>query len=369
VTIAQDVRVCPGCGTAAGAADACTGCGLDLASRPELPTRSEWEARRRPATPPSGPRASAAPEIRPLLHPTETSRLVLALVAMSVALLIPIAVAVVAANAGVLGYLVGVVLVTTVTLWFGQQLLRARLLGRSVKVGPDTMPELQALLDGVRTTLDYHKRIDVYVIDKAPAPIAMTSYLGTRIILIEGGLVAELLKPGRSAQLTFLIGRSMGALRAKHLRFDLLVLLLQTVDWFKYVSPFLRPWYRATVYSGDQIGMACCSDIDAALEATSRLLVGKELAARLPPGNVLPQACLVQRNLLPRLVQLLAVEPHVTNRYANLICFSRYHDPALWERLEESMDADQAQALRRLWEQSPHRRRTVAAPAERLAAI
>src|ERR1043166_4698448 len=107
------------------------------------------------------------------------------------------------------------------------------------------MPGPRARLDGVRTSLDYHKRIDVYVIDKAPAPIAMTSYLGTRIILIEGGLVAELLKPGRSAQLTFLIGRSMGALRAKHLRFDLLVLLLQTVDWFKYVSPFLRPWYRA----------------------------------------------------------------------------------------------------------------------------
>jgi hypothetical protein len=190
--------------------------------------------------------------------------------------------------------------------------------------------------------------------------MAMASYLGTRILLIEGGLVSELLKPGRSAQLTFLIGRSIGALRAKHSRLDLLVILLAFVDALKYVSLFLRPWYRATVYSGDQIGMVCCSDLDAALQATRRLLVGGDLAAELHAGTVLPQACLVQRRLLPRLVQLTDAEPHVTNRYANLICFARYHDPMLWERLRASVDVEHAQALERLWERSPYRRRVAA---------
>jgi hypothetical protein len=165
------------------------------------------------------------------------------------------------------------------------------------------------------------------------------------------------LKPGRSGQLTFLIGRSIGGLRAKHHRFDLLVLLLRSIDALKYVSPFLRPWYRATIYSGDQIGMACCSDLEAALEATRRLLVGSQLALDLPAGNVLPQACLVQRNLLPRLVQLLAAEPHVTNRYANLICFARYHDPMLWERVRAEMPTEHVEALDRLWDRSPYRRR------------
>jgi Zn-dependent protease with chaperone function len=355
VTVEANPLVCPRCGTAAGTADTCGDCGLELAALPELPRRSDWEARSN-----AGGRAITTPSIEPLRHPSEPSRLALALAAVAVALGILILIAVGASNAGVLGYLVGLVLFLGVSIWFGQQLLRARLLGRSVRVGTDTLPELQQLLDEVRSTLAYSKRIDVYVVDKGPAPIAMSSYLGTRIVVIEGGLVADMLTPEGRAQLTFLLGRSIGALCAKHARLNVVVALLGSVDALKYVSPFLRPWYRATVYSGDQIGMACCSNLEAALRATRRLLVGKELADDLPPGNILPQACLVQRKLLPRLIQLFATEPHVTNRYANLICFARYHDPVLWERLRGSMPPAQQAAVDRLWQRSPYRRRVVA---------
>jgi hypothetical protein len=361
VTIAEDPLVCPRCGTPAGAAETCSECGLALAGLPELPRRSAWEARST-AVVPSERRPITSASIKPLRHPSEPSRLALALVAVAVALLVLILISVTASNAGVFGYLFGTVLFFGVSIWFGQQLLRARLLGRSVRVGADTFPALQQLLDEVRTTLGYEKRIDVYVVDKAAAPIAMSSYLGTRIVVIEGSLVADMLTPEGRAQLTFLLGRSIGALRAKHERLNVVVALLGSIDALKYVSPFLRPWYRATVYSGDQIGMACCSNLEAALIATRRLLVGKELADDLPSGNVLPQACLVQQKLLPRLIQLFATEPHVTNRYANLICFARYHDPVLWERLRASMPPAQQEAVDRLWQGSPYRRRVAAAP-------
>ena len=42
---------------------------------------------------------------------------------------------------------------------------------------------------------DYHYRIDVYVADKSDPSVRLTSYLVMRIILIQGGLVAELLTP------------------------------------------------------------------------------------------------------------------------------------------------------------------------------
>jgi hypothetical protein len=351
---ATNVRVCPSCGVAAGDADTCEGCGLELARLAELPTRADWEARAAAA-----PRTT--PEIRPLLHPAERSRLALAIVALIIGLGTVAAAVIASVKTTVVAQLLSGILFLVVLLWFGQQVNRARLLGRAVKVGPDTMPALNRLIEEVSDTLDYHKRVDVYVAAKVRGgPIAMASYLGTRILLIEGGVVAELLKPGRSAQLTFLIGRSIGAMRAKHARLDVLVALLAFVDALKYVSLFLRPWYRATVYSGDQIGMVCCSDLDAALEATRRLLVGGDLAAQLQAGMVLPQACLVQRRLLPRLAQLTDVEPHVTNRYANLICFARYHDPVLWERLRQSVNPEHAQALEQLWERSPYRRRVAA---------
>lgn len=361
MTVAADPFVCPRCGTAAGAADRCSHCGLDLAALTELPRRSAWQAAPARTT-------LTATSIKPLVHPTERSRFVLALVAVAFVVLVVILAGVASAKAGALSYLatIGVsLLILSAIVWFGQQVYRARLLGASVRVDTDTVPALQELIDEVRSTLGYRKRLDVYVVDKVkgPVPIATSSYLGTRIVIVEGDLVADMLGSGGGReQLTFLLGRSIGGFAAKHMRLDLIVVLLASLDALKYISPFLRPWYRATAYSGDQIGMACCSNLEAALLATRRLLVGKELADDLPSGNVLPQACLVQKRLLPRLVQLFAPEPHVTNRYANLICFARYHDPVLWERLRAAMPPAQQAAVDRLWQRSPYRRRVASPP-------
>lgn len=366
--VEDSLRVCPSCGVPAAENDYCSGCGLRLETLRELPTRSEWESKRvqqdsvslQPAQKelsesPVGP----APSIKPLLHPTESSRLALAVLGASLAavVLVLVIISVAAASAAALFGVALFIAFLIGTVWLGQQLLRARLLGRSLKVSADTFPELQALLDEVATMLEYHRRVDVYVVDKADASISATSYLGTRIILIEGSLAAELIDRERRPQLIFLLGRSIGALKAKHARLDLIVLLLQAANALKYVSLFLLPWYRATTYSGDQIGMVCCGNADAALEATRRLLVGKDLASDLGAGDVLPQAFLVQSRLLPRLIQLFASEPHLTNRYANLICFVRYHDPELWDRLGRSMNAEHAHVLDQLWQRSPHRRR------------
>ena len=340
------VRVCPRCGSAAGAEDHCTGCGLHLAALAELPTFDEWRAR-----------AARPASLKPLLHPTETSRLVLATIA---ALAPPLIVIVAVIAGGALIELVGLAAAVAFfagSIWVGLQIARARMLGQTVKVDATSMPELNALLEDVRDTLDYHDRVDVYVADKGSAPIVTTSYLGTRIIVLEGGLVAELMEPPKRAQLTFLCGRAIGALRAKHMRLDLLVVLLNAFNVLRYPSIFIVPWYRATTYSGDQIGMMCCADPEAALEATRRLLVGKEIAAQMGLADVLPQVDLVQRRRLPRLAQLFLAEPHTTNRYANLLCFARYHDPVAWERLHDSVDADAARLLDAVWARSPYRHR------------
>jgi hypothetical protein len=361
---AAQTRVCPTCGATARDNAYCTGCGRNLASLAELPSRSDWERR----TSASGARAgsyatSTAPlgatsSVRALLHPSEQSRFVLAMLAAG-ALIAFVALLLVAAHAGAVALGTGavVLILTLAALWIAQQLFRARLLGRSVKVGPESQPELQALVDEIVETLQYRRRIDVYITAKENEPVTMTSFLGTRAIMIEGGVVSELLERDKRAQLVYLIGRHVGALRAKHTRLDLLVVLLAVANALRFVSPLLLPWYRATTYSGDQIGMMCCGDLDAALQATRRLLVGKELARDMPAGSVMAQVGVVRHHALARWTQLFAAEPHAINRYANLLCFGRYHDPATAERLRASMAPEEARMLDALWDRSPHRRR------------
>ncbi len=380
--IPGQARVCPRCGAPAGVAEHCEGCGLHIAALVELPSRDQWLAKQAPAGPAGSraaqpPRAPAAPaafggpqsrppgthashlaSIAPLLHPTEASRLALALIAAAAALLLPLLAII---HTGGVGSLLLILAIVIGTFWFALQLSRARLLGRSVRVDANTFPELQRIVEEVCATLDYRRRLEVYVTEKATPSIVTTSLLGTRMIVIEGGLVADLMAPHRRAQLTFLVGRSVGALRAKHMRLEIVIRLLDAAEVLKYVAPFIRPYYRATAYSGDQIGMMCCSDLEAALEATRRLLVGSELAGELTAGAVVPQALLVKQRVLPRLIQLLAVEPHVTNRYANLLCFGRYHVPELWERMFSSMGEHERRCLEEIWQRSPYRWRVGAA--------
>ena len=64
-------------------------------------------------------------------------------------------------------------------MWLLLQVARSRWPGRAVRVSEATLTEPQSVFDQARDRLDYHKRVDVYVMDKIDGGSTMTSYLGT----------------------------------------------------------------------------------------------------------------------------------------------------------------------------------------------
>ncbi len=201
--------------------------------------------------------------------------------------------------------------------------------------------------------------------DKVDGGSVMTSYLGARLILIEGALVADLLGEERHAELTYLIGRHIGQLKARHQRLLPILLVISLVDSLKLLQIFLAPYYRATAKSGDQIAAACCGDIRATAAMMNRLLAGKELGPRLAVRGVLDQAAVVRRRWLPRLAQLVMSEPHATNRYLNLLAFFARVAPGEIGRWRASLDAATASRLTAAIEASPNRR----APRRRMSFV
>lgn len=272
-------------------------------------------------TPPASAISASTLDIRALLDPTEFSRLAIAL--WFSALVFGVYAALVVINLGVadLIEITAVLAAFGGLIWLLLQVARSRLLGGAVRVSDVSLPELQSVFDEVRARLDYDKQVDVYVVDKVDGGSLMTSYLGTRLILIEGDLVAELLGDGRHAELTFLIGRHVGQLKAKHQRLQLILIVLSLVDSLKFLQLFLAPYFRATTKSGDQIAAACSGDIRATVLMMNRLLVGKELGPQLDIRGVLDQAAIVRQAWLPRLAQMFQSQPHATNRYLNLLAF------------------------------------------------
>jgi len=314
----------------------------------------------RPKPPPDKLALDAVVDVRELQHPYEYSRLLLAISSTLVvfgAIVLWIFIVLPELVVPFLGPALVTLLGVAVTIWIFVLVYRARLLGSSVLVGPDTLPRLAAVIEDVRKSLDYRRRVDVYVAEKTPNPVSAWNFLGTRIILLEGGLVADLQEDAKQPQLVFLLGSEFGRMKARHRQFPLVVAWLEGQENLKFLHLFLAPYFRATTYSGDQIGATCCSDFRAAAELMNRLLVGKDLSPSLAASGVLDQAVKVNSRWLPRFAQLAMNEPHLTNRYLNLMAFAAVTSPIAAQAYFDTFELPTRERLIQVIEESPHRRR------------
>jgi hypothetical protein len=241
-------------------------------------------------------------------------------------------------------------------LWLWLAVHRARLLGNSLRVSPEALPMLDSIIEDVRARLDYRGRIDFYVSEQTSEPVALWNFMGTRIVVLEGSMVADLQEEGNRPQLHFLLGSVLGTLKSRHQRFTLVLVLLEFQKNLRFLNLFLAPYFRATVYSGDQIGAACCNDVRSSVSLMNRLLVGAELAPSVAARGVLTQAASVNVRWLPRLMQMFMSTPHLTNRYLNLMAFIGKAYPDDTRAYLDSLDPSTRERLTMAIESSPHHR-------------
>jgi len=301
-----------------------------------------------PAPPPDGPPTD--PEAVPfpppvpvnprrLVHPLEPSRFALSLVAAALPVGLGFFVLI---SLGRIAALLAFFLVLAFLLamvWLVLQVWRIKLLGDAVLVTRHTLPEVQQVLDVVHDRLDYRRRLDVFVVDRTSrvlsaeaAPVALTSFFGINVLVVEGEALGELDSESDRRQLVFTLATYVGALKARHSHWwTTMVLVLQATGLTAFLSLFIIPWHRATVYSGDRTAFACCGDLDVSLSAVYRTMVGRSVSPYLRAEGLTAQALDVRRRRLLRLVQLLRPTPHATNRYLELVAFMQRETPTAFE--------------------------------------
>ncbi|MEU6918222.1 hypothetical protein [Streptomyces olindensis] len=256
-------------------------------------------------------------------------------------------------GAGIL-YLLLAILVVIGSEWLFHRLRKAELLGRAIKVTPDSFPEIHAEIAELRRRLDYHRPIDVYILDEVDGKMEVTSMLGTRVLLIKGEFAAALQEDG-PASLRFMLGNFIAWLKARHGRLALSVLILDYLKWLAFIDPWMLPYRRSATYTCDQFGYLCAEDLYASLGVLARLAVGREMGPRVSPTGVLEQAQQASRRPLSRYAELFQSEPHLVKRYANLVAFAGAVMPADQERFLAGLDEKGRRILRDLLIRSPHR--------------
>jgi hypothetical protein len=115
-----------------------------------------------------------------------------------------------------------VILAALLLIWVLLQILRIRLLGDAVLVSPQTLPEVQQVVDVVRARLSYTRRVDLFVVDKVSrvlssdaAPITLTSFFGVHVLVAEGDALGDLSDDRERSQLLFTLATYVGALKAR----------------------------------------------------------------------------------------------------------------------------------------------------------
>ncbi|MET9912978.1 hypothetical protein ABZZ74_40465 [Streptomyces sp. NPDC006476] len=295
-------------------------------------------------------------------HPYERSRLVMAVCWLALLYAIALGAAV---KAGAISVLVLLLVIVAVVAghWLIMRFWNARLLGRAVKVTPESFPDLHAEIVHLQRKLDYRRPIDVYVADQVEGKITITSLLGTRVLLIEGALAADLKAEG-TEPLRFLLGNFIGYLKARHGQLALFVIILDYMKWARFVDPWILPYRRAAEYTCDQIGYLCAADLDASLGVISRLTVGKEMAGSISPAGVLEQAFRVARSRLSRCAEVFQAGPHMVNRYANLLTYAAEVKPVEFEGYRAGLSDKGRQLLGALIMQSPHHQTATWSPGQ-----
>ena len=215
-------------------------------------------------------------ELKKMLHPTEQSRLTLALVGLTPIALLALILMVATAGAVFIG--VGFVLATV---WVGMRMHEARLRGQAVEVSGENFPELKAVLDNVCRRLGYTKDVSMYLVNAGDVDATLLRLFGKRILWVNAGLVEAMESPDSQAELEFVIGRFVGALKARHLRFGELAAVISGFNNLVGLNLLILPYLRATVLSGDQMGMMISGDAVASVRAMNKMFIGKGLSDRV----------------------------------------------------------------------------------------
>ena len=300
-------------------------------------------------------RGRPALDVRQLRHPSEPSRFALAASASILLGGLGLLVALRFAGVAEIILIAATLAVALGSVWWLVQVHRAKLLGGAARVTPQTFPVLSARADEVKRQLDYTQPVEIFVLAQMDESVLLTSFFGTHVLIMEGALVAELVKPENRPQLDFILATFFGKLKIKTLAWAPAHIAINALKLPHFLNFLFAPWERATVYTGDQVAATCCGSLDESIIALNRLLVGKDLAHDVGINGLMSQAALVRRAWLPRLQQLYSSHPHLTNRYLNLLSFADQSAPAearaFRDRIDPVTDARVRDVSARLAEQ------------------
>ncbi len=260
------------------------------------------------------------------VHPREMPRFLLALL---FALPISLVVGGLILLTPVGGIVLGVILLIAFLLWFLFEIIYASYLANWILVSEHNYPRLYELLLEMKQKIGVTEKVDIIVHKQDVFSAGFEMLFARRAIYIGSELLAQGVTDD---EVRWLIGRFLGYVRAKR-RMGPLRYVITLGESLLLFNFFIYPYIRATVYTGDRVGLAAIGgDISTAISAMNKLMVGREVGYSVNPAGMVRQYRRVKGSLFAFLARIGWPFPHLLARYVDLIGFTEREYPAQAEQ-------------------------------------
>jgi hypothetical protein len=216
--------------------------------------------------------------------------------------------------------------------WMSARVLFANYLCNCILVSELNYPRIHGIGEELKAAIGFDKTVNIFVYEQGNFNAYLIKFFFYRRAVF---LNSELLEAGvTDDELRWLIGRFIGYLRARK-QAGFWGWTIRAAQYLLVFSPFLLPYERALVYTGDRIALAVIhGDISSAISAMQKLFVGRQLGYSVNPNGIVDQRRLVKGSFFAFLARLGMAFPHMTTRYVDLIEFAKERFPAQFERFE-----------------------------------
>ena len=252
-----------------------------------------------------------AADLKKLRHPVENSLFLIALIVV-----IPLSI--LALVYAVLTFGI-VVLVIYLLFLFIRNLIYVQFIGNSVRVDEHSFPEIHQAAQEICQIIGYNKEIDIFIYEEGSFNAMLVPFLKKKAVVLN----SETVHGASTTEIRWLIGRFVGYLQGKKLRFMWAEILLNSLENTWVFNLFLYPYERAAVLTGDRIGAyAVDYNEEAIVSSLNKLMVGPDISHRVNTQSLYQQYQeLKSKSFFSLLARLYIPFPHMIRRVAEMHMF------------------------------------------------
>ena len=268
-------------------------------------------------------------ELMSAIHPNEDSR-------FAIALLFGIPGVIIAAVILLSPFILFLILIVFMY-WLVLTIAKYNLMANAVKVSENNFAEIYQTVEEVRNLLDYQKSVPVFIIEEGSVNAFFAKFFRIKFIILSSRL-AESMTNENIIQMKWIITRFIGSLKTRQFKEELLMFIFNSIESLQVFNFFLLPFSRATQYSGDNIGLLVCEDLDEVILAFNKLMLGKHLAKDINFKGLLEQGQEIEGSVFTFLARMGSTHPHMINRYLNLLAFAERKFPDQFIKYTKAFD-------------------------------